>query len=44
MNSFALDQIKKPEHGRSRRIMRGLCKSYVGQLINADINEANYIL
>jgi transposase len=39
-----MDPIEKPEWGRSRKIKRGLYKSYVGQLINADINGAINIL
>jgi hypothetical protein len=44
MDSLSLDPIKEPEYGRSRRIKRGLYKSYVGQLINVDINGAINIL
>lgn len=42
--SCTIDPIEKPECGRSRKIKRGLYKSYVGQLINADINGTINIL
>ncbi len=44
MNSLALNPIEKPKYGSSRRIKRGLYKSYVGQLNNVDISGAINIL
>lgn len=39
VDSLALyDPIEKSGYSISRKIKRGLYKSYVGQLINADIN------
>jgi IS605 OrfB family transposase len=44
VDALALDPVEKPEYGRSRRVKRGLYKSFTGQLINADINGAINIL
>jgi len=40
VDALALDPIKKPPYGRTRRIKRGLYRSETGTLINADVNGA----
>lgn len=40
VDALASDPIRKPSYGRSRRIKRGLYRSAVGTLLNADVNGA----
>ncbi|MDD4455927.1 MAG: transposase [Candidatus Methanomethylophilaceae archaeon] len=40
VDALALDPIRKPPYGRKRRIKRGLYRSIMGTLINADVNSA----
>jgi len=40
VDALALDPIKKPPYGRTRRLKRGLYRSAEGTLINADVNGA----
>jgi len=40
VDALALDPIRKPPYGRKRRIKRGLYRSALGTLINADVNGA----
>ncbi|WP_332450039.1 transposase [Methanoculleus sp.] len=40
VDALALDPIRKPPYGRSRRVKRGLYRSAPGTLINADVNGA----
>jgi putative transposase len=44
VDSLAMDTIEKQPYGKTRRVKRGLYKSYTGQLINADVNGALNIL
>ncbi|WP_292730883.1 transposase, partial [Methanoculleus sp.] len=40
VDALALDPIRKPPYGRKRRVKRGLYRSALGTLINADVNGA----
>ena len=40
VDALNLDPITKPPYGRSRRVKRGLYRSALGTLINADVNGA----
>ncbi len=40
VDALNLDPIRKPPYGRKRRIRRGLYRSALGTLINADVNGA----
>jgi transposase, IS605 OrfB family, central region len=40
VDALALDPIRKPPYERKRRIKRGLYRSALGTLINADVNGA----
>ncbi|WP_292366538.1 MULTISPECIES: RNA-guided endonuclease InsQ/TnpB family protein [unclassified Methanoculleus] len=40
VDALALDPIRKPPYGRTRRVKRGLYQSATGTLINADVNGA----
>ena len=40
LSALGLDPIRKPPYGSKRRIKRGLYRSALGTLINADVNGA----
>ena len=40
VDALNLDPIRKPPYGRKRRVKRGLYRSALGTLINADVNGA----
>lgn len=40
VDALNLDPIRKPPYGKTRRIQRGLYRSALGTLINADVNGA----
>ena len=40
VDALNLDPIRKPPYGKTRRIRRGLYRSALGTLINADVNGA----
>jgi len=44
VDALNLDPICKPPYGRKRRVKRGLYRSALDTLINADVNDAlNYV-